>query len=423
MVAIKQREIEAADLFCGAGGTSHGLYKAADDLNLTVNLLAVNHWCVAIKSHTYNHKLANHLCESLDNVNPRKVVPSGHLDLLVASPECTNHSNAKGGKPKAEQSRASAWHVLRWGEALKIDNIVVENVVEFMDWGPLDDEGFPIPERKGETFNAWVAAIRSLGYDVEYNTLNAADYGDPTARRRFILMARRGGGKVTWPEKTHGPGQAAPYRTAREIIDWGHESKSIFTRKKPLAANTLRRIEAGLKKFGGAQAEPFLVMLRGGGCKGAGGADNPRCHSTEKPLPTVTGAHRGEMALVEPFIVNMKGKSNACDIDKPVPTQTTQPHLYLCEPFLTKYYGTGAAVPVDVPLDTVTTKERFGLVEPSAGPQGMDIHFRMLQPHELAASHSLDDMVFFGTKGDQVKQIGNSVPSEMARAICRASLN
>ena len=489
------KQIQAADLFCGAGGTSAGLYAAADDLGLSVNLLAINHWSVAIKSHTYNHKFANHLCESLDNVNPRKVIPNGRLHLMVASPECTHHSIARGGKPCSDQSRASAWHVLRWAEALRVDNIIIENVKEFTTWGPLGANGRPLKSRKGETYTAFLNALASLGYTVEDRVLNAADYGDATARQRLFIMAKKGTRRrIRWPDATHteaGAGDTNKWRAAREIIDWKLEGKSIFQRKKALRPNTLRRIAAGLEKFGGANAEPFLVMLRGGGCKGAGGArsvdrpcptiaangthiglaepfivayhngpdgerrthslDDPlptqdcsnrfglcepfvihtthhgqdasRCHDVKNPLPTVTGAQRGEMALVEPFLVNMKGRSNASDINRPTPTQCSKQHLCLCEPFLAKYYGNGKnASGIRAPLPTVTTKERFGLVEPVADEYGIDIRFRMLQPHELAAAHSMQDMTFFGTKGAVVKQIGNSVPKELARALCRSAL-
>jgi len=196
--------VHAADLFCGAGGTSAGLYAAADDLGLNVNLLAINHWKVAIQSHSYNHKLANHLCESLDNVNPREAVPGGRLNLMVASPECTHHSIARGGKPCSDQSRASAWHVLRWAEALRVDNIIIENVKEFRTWGPLGVNGRPLKSRKGETYAAFMNALVSLGYRVEDNVLNAADYGDATSRERLFIMAKRNRRRIKWRQCSDG---------------------------------------------------------------------------------------------------------------------------------------------------------------------------------------------------------------------------
>lgn len=197
------RAIHAADLFCGAGGTSFGLYMAADELGLDVDLLAINHWPVAIATHSKNHKFARHLCTGLDTVDPRKVVPSGRLDLLVASPECTHHSNARGGRPMSDQSRASAWHIVRWAEALRIENIIVENVREFMSWGPLGSNGRPLKSRTGETFQAWLNALRSLNYRVEHRILNAADYGDPTTRQRLFVLAKLNNRPVHWPQPSH----------------------------------------------------------------------------------------------------------------------------------------------------------------------------------------------------------------------------
>jgi DNA (cytosine-5)-methyltransferase 1 len=265
---VRQR-IRAADLFCGAGGTSTGLALAAQELGVDIDLLAINHWDVAIATHSANHPCARHLCERLDNVDPRKTVPGGRLHLLAASPECTHHSNARGGKPMSDQSRASAWHILwhilRWAEALYIDDILVENVREFESWGPLGVNGRPLERRRGETFLAFLNALESLGYKVEWRLLNAADYGDATTRERLFIQARRGNRRPTWPEGTHSrDGEITPFgekqkwRAAREIIDWSIPSESIFHRRKPLAESTLRRIEAGLRKFGGRAAEPFI---------------------------------------------------------------------------------------------------------------------------------------------------------------------
>lgn len=304
---------------------------------------------------------------------------------------------------------------------------------------------------------------------------------------------------MPWPEASHGPGRAHPFRTARQIIDWGLKGASIFNRKKPLCKNTLARLAAGLKKFGGVNAQPFLMMMNGttechinacvrsvdeplptvtcnphatlvepfvmkyhGNHKGRGdgaernnsvdeplptqdtsnrmclvepfiqhlthhGADAPRCHSVDEPLPTVTGAHRGEMALVEPYLVqtDQTGGNGACihGLDKPVPTVVSKQNLLLVEPLVLKYYKTGRCRPVDAPLDTVTTKARFMLVECKTGREvaEIDILTRMLQPHELGAAHSFPGHYkFTGNKEDQTKQIGNSVPVELAAAHARA---
>ena len=509
MRAEGTRMIRAADLFCGAGGTTTGLLHACNDLGFRLELTAVNHWPLAIQTHMANHPWARHLCTSLtaidlgetglfpsiDAVDPRKAVPGGKLDVLVASPECTHHSNARGGKPRSDQSRSTPWCILRWADALHPGVILIENVPEFRTWGPLGSKGKPLKSRRGDTYRAFLTALDSLGYRVEDRVLNAADYGDATTRKRLFIQAVRGRRAVTWPEPTHakaGAGGLEPWRPARDIIDWRLPGRSIFGRKRPLAANTLRRIATGIKKFWGPLAEPFLVMLygtndarsverplptvtAGGGHIGLaepflvryqGGPDSAqRVHSCDEPLPVQdtsnrygvceafllgqqscaaprgvdnpapTIATKGAISLVEPFITSFahthkEGPRNY-GVDRPLPTQTgtrTFGGGHLVEPFLTKFYGTGGAVPVGDPLGTVTTKERFALVEPGVveldGERyALDIRFRMLQPHELAAAMSFPDAyAFAGTKDQKVKQIGNAVAVRTARALCHRAL-
>ena len=156
--------IQAVDLFCGAGGTSTGLIQAADNLGYQVDLTAINHWTTAIATHSTNHPGTRHLCESLDNVEPRKLFPEGRINLLVASPECTHHSRARGGKPCSDQSRSGAWRIVEWANALYIDNILIENVPEFESWGPLGANGKPLKSKKEEAFQAFKIALKSLGY-------------------------------------------------------------------------------------------------------------------------------------------------------------------------------------------------------------------------------------------------------------------
>ena len=256
------KKIIAADLFCGAGGTSTGLVKACEESGVEVDLIAINHWDVAIATHSANHPEAKHLCTSIDSVDPRKVVPGGRLNLLVASPECTHHSNARGGRPMSDQSRASAWHIVRWAEALYIDNILIENVREFENWGPLGTNGRPLKSKRGETFRAFLTALESLNYSVDYRILNAADYGEATTRERLFVQARKRPKQIAWPDPTHSRdgeptffGKRDKWRPAKEVIDWSIASQSIFSRKKPLAPATMARIEAGLRKFGGQVAE------------------------------------------------------------------------------------------------------------------------------------------------------------------------
>ena len=437
-------KINVADLFCGAGGTSTGCILAARELGLDIALLAVNHWQIAVETHRRNHPWAEHLCADLGSVDPNRVVPGGCLRLLVASPECTHHSVARGGKPRNEQSRASAWHVLHWAERLRIENILIENVGEFQTWGPLGADGRPDKSRKGQTFRAFIAALESLGYTVEWRILNAADYGDATTRRRLFIQARRGQ-RPTWPNASH----QEKWRAAKEIIDWTLKGQSIFQRKRPLSANTMRRIEAGLRKFCG---EPFLTILRGTGTARtvskplpavtAGGQHLGLCQpfiiqtdqvggegayvrSVEKPL--YTAVTKQNMALIEPFIVQCchSGGDRTRSLEQPLPTIPAghRGELALIQPFLTKYYGSGKSVQsVDDPLATVTTKERFALVEPRAEGCRLDINFRMLQPHELAAAMGFDHYEFSGNKTEKVRQIGNAVPVNLAKALCKTIL-
>lgn len=504
------KPIQAADLFCGAGGTSTGLLEACRQLKLRLDLVAVNHWPLAIQTHMANHPWARHICASLmpieprgpvdlfeggvDAVDPRKAVPGGKLDLLIGSPECTHHSVARGGRPRSDQSRSTAWCILRWADALRPESVLIENVPEFRTWGPLDDHGRPIASERGRTFEAFLNALDGLGYSVDWKILCAADYGDATTRKRLFIQARRSRRRIDWPTPSHdrhGRDGLARWRAAREIIDWELTGQSIFRRGKPLAPRTLERIEAGLKKFCGKAAEPFLVMLRGplgqpdrfarsvdepaptitaGGThlglvqpflipqqskgsprhvgepvptictKGAIALvqpfvtalahtqDGPRNRSVDEPLPTVTGTRT--YGLVEPFVLPMEGvhRGNAArSVDEPLPTITaSRGGGHLVEPYLVKYYRTGTAQPVGEPLDTVTTKPRFGLVEPvvvqdeAGNAYALDIRFRMLQPHELAAAMGFpQDYQFHGTKDQVVKQIGNAVPTRTACALTK----
>ena len=477
----QQPVIRAADLFCGAGGTSKGLRLACERLEHRLDLTAINHWPTAIATHRANQPEARHICERLELVEPRRVIPGGRLDLLVASPECTHHSNARGGRPVSDQQRASAWTVLRWAEALYIRSILIENVPEFTTWGPVGANGRPLKHRTGETYDAFLRALRSLGYHVDARVLTAADYGDPTTRKRLFILADRHR-RPRWPDATHAPRPVAAsrglpaWRNAREIIDWSIPGQSIFSRRRPLAAATLRRIEAGLRKFGGTNAEPFIVILRNHST--ARGLDEPAptvttsgahlalCQpfllgqqsgatprSVNDPTPTIaTGGavslvepfifanrtnnapkHLDEpvptlctadhIALVEPFLCAIRYSNPPRNLDEPMPTLCTGNHMGLVEPFLVKFYGTGRAARLDTPLDAVTTRDRFGLVTVGGRQYRLDIRFRMLQPHELAQAQGFarDDQ-FVGNRTEQVRQIGNAVPVRTAQALCETTL-
>lgn len=412
------KTIKAADLFCGAGGSSTGLKRVADALGVALDLTAVNHWPIAVETHAANYPSARHICESLDGLDPRKVT-GGSLDLLWASPECVHHSSARGGKPMSDQSRSTAWCVTRWAEALRPSYVIVENVPEFLTWGPLGANGRPLQSRKGELFAAWVRTLQAAGYAVDWRVLNSADYGAATTRRRLFVVARldggaRGRGPVAWPMPSHAPvgttslfGALPEWRAAREIIDWTQTGQSIFTRKKPLAENTLRRIAAGALKFWGVDLTPFLFQLTHGG----------RSYSLDQPIPTITSAHRGEFGLVQPFLLGQQSGAEARSVSAPAPTVATKGAISLIEPFLVNFYGSGSGLipqAITRPLPTVTTKDRFGLVEPLA----LDIHFRMLRPHELSAAMGFPEGYHFaGNRTEAVKQIGNAVEVNQAAAL------
>ncbi len=331
-----------------------------------------------------------------------------------------------------------------------------------MEWGPLDDEDQPVQRLKGKTYLAFLEALRALDYTVEARVLNCADYGDPTTRERLFILARRGERRIHWPEPTHSRrtgrdllGDQRPgWRSAREIIDWSVPGESIFNRKRPLSPNTLKRIEAGLRKYSGlpfvlgqqscaaprsvseplptvaaagaiSLIEPFLVQYHGSSYEGG-----ERTSSLNAPLPTV--ATSNQFGLVAPFLVVLNGtredqlRGSVRSVDEPTPTLVGSPHVYLAQPFIVKYNGTGGAVSVDEPLDTVTGKDRFGLVVTlTDGRQALlDIRFRMLQPHELAAAMSFPaDYSFTGTREQSVKQIGNAVPCKTSEALCTALLS
>lgn len=320
--------MKAVDLFAGAGGCSTGLLQAATKRGERVELVAVNHWPISVETHTRNHPEARHFCASIETLDPKVAVPGGKLDLLIAAPECVFHSTARGGKPIDDQRRASAWHVLRWLEHLHVEEVLIENVPEFVKWGPLGKTNRPLKAKRGEIFRAFIAVIESLNYRVEWKVLNAADFGAATTRRRLFIRASRGGRRIAWPEPTHSRagsptlfGGRRKWRAAREIIDWSLPSQSIFTRKRPLQPATIRRILEGLRRFGGDQIQPFLVQLTHGG----------RTYSVDNPMPTVTSANRGEVGVVEPFVLSQGGGGVPRPVGEPMPTIVTDGAVGLVE--------------------------------------------------------------------------------------------
>lgn len=377
-----------ADLFCGGGGFSKGFALACADLGVTnIRLIAINHAQIAVDTHKANHPWAEHYCSRVDQLDVRKLVPGGRVKLLLASPECTNHANARGGRPINDQSRSTAWDVIKWAQELYVETILIENVREIMDWGPLGADGRPLKSKRGEIFAAWVEAISRCGYHVDHRILNAADFGAATTRKRFFLIARRANRKIVWPEPTHSKGAEKsgdlfrglkPWRGAWEIIDWNKKGVDLFEREKhglkPLRPNTIARIEAGARKFWGPVAEPFIIQLRGTSKEQVDGS----AHSVKDPLHTITGGgiHAG---LIQPFILGPRlFKHPYIDpVTDPLRSiRASTDNWQVVVPFVITPGGTdlGVGRKVKDPLPTVMTKERFAVVEPfivgTGGPQG-----------------------------------------------------
>jgi len=411
------RRYLVADLFCGAGGSSTGAMKAIRQIGGEMELVAVNHWPVAIETHQRNHPAARHYVADVTAANPTEVVPGGRLDLLMASPECTFHSNARGGKPIHDQGRMDPWALQRWVTRLDVACILVENVPEFRKWGPLctlaaghqgahsvvrpsstpELCGRPDPAHKGQYFEAWIRSFWELGYTVDWRLLNAANFGDVTTRTRFFMQARKDGVPIRWPEPSHSRSGAKNmldhrprWRAAREIIDWLNPGRSLLDdpkyRKRPLSEKTRRRIARGLERFGGPLAPLYIALLGLSGSDSSPSSDGAKpepfisCdrnhvapRSIELPVPTITTLTGGGISVVFPeaFIIGQGSNAAPRSAEDPIPTVVAIARIAAVEPFITKYYKTAmGAKPVEEPLDTVTTKDRFGLANPLVVPYG-----------------------------------------------------
>lgn len=369
----RRKTFLVADLFCGAGGSSTGAQRAIEAAGHRMILTAVNHWPVAVATHQQMHPTARHYCQDIATLRPADAVPEGRLDLLMASPTCTHHSRARGGKPTSDQQRMDPWHVVTWLTELRVKVLLVENVSEFMEWGPVSAQtGRPVKSRKGQYFLSWVEAIKGLGFEVDYRVLNAADYGDATTRKRFFLIARSDGRPIRWPNPTHTKAgsqvrglfeELKTWRSAREVIDWDHKGKSIFERERPLAEKTWRRILAGAEKFG--WPEPFIAVLR----------RNSTAKSVDEPVSTITasGAHHALVTTEPvPFVVGQHFEVAPQSIDAPVPTITTIPRIRVAEPVLEPFVlsqgAGGAPREAGEPMPTIPTKGAHQLIDPVLVP-------------------------------------------------------
>lgn len=466
------------DLFAGGGGASLGAEQA---LGYGPDV-AINHCPIATAVHAANHRSTHHRCESVYASDPREVCRGRHVGALWASPDCTDHANAKGSKPRDSGRRALAGVVYDWALAVRPDVIFCENVDEFIGWGPLDENNQRDPLRKGEYFSAWWDSIISLGYVGEMRMLRACDFGAPTTRNRRYIVFRCDGRPVEWPGPTHGPG-LLPYRTAADCIDFTIPCPSIFlTReqvraqglrcKRPLEPATMARIGRGVWEQVINSETPFVVedaarlLIQTGYGERLG--QQPRTLDIHAPMGTVvacgvkqavvaaflakhysdrpTGGWQGASSLHAPIgtvttrdhhalvtssLLVLRNNADGRSIADPLPTIAAEGnHLGEVRAFLIKYYGTGISSSLREPLDTVTSRDRFGLVMVNGQPHVVaDLGMRMLVPRELFRGQGIPDTYIIDilidgkpiTKEAQTRLAGNSVCPDMAAAMFRAN--
>jgi DNA (cytosine-5)-methyltransferase 1 len=465
------------DNFAGGGGASTGIEMAT---GISVDI-AINHDPETIRMHKMNHPSTKHYCESVWDVDPATVCNGNPVGLAWFSPDCKHFSKAKGGKPKDKNIRGLAWVALRWAGKVRPRVIMLENVEEFKTWGPLNRSHRPIKDKQGVTFRKFVSQLEALGYHVEHRELVAADYGAPTMRKRFFLIARCDGKPITWPEPTHGPadsvmvkaGLLKPYLGAYTQLDFTLPCPSIFDTAeeikekygiravRPLAPKTMERIARGLKKFVIDNAEPFIVQVNHSGAK------SDYCNSMNEPLRVVTAKHgfgvvspvliqyhsetsekdvRGQTiedpimtvdssnryGLVTSFLSKFYKTGIGQDCREPLHTVTTSAgHFGEVRAFLIKYYGQGTGQDIKEPLDTITAQDRFGLVTiEGVDYQIVDIGLRMLEPKELYGCQGFPedyiiDRDYTGKeypRSEQVKRCGNAVCPPIPAVLVKTNL-
>lgn len=402
------------DNFAGGGGASTGIEIA---IGRSVDI-AINHDPSAIAMHRANHPATKHYQEDVWKVNPVEACAGRPVALAWFSPDCKHHSKAKGGKPVSKKIRGLAWVAVKWAKQVHPRVIMLENVEEFQDWGRLDANNRPDPRYKGETFQRFVRQLESLGYHVEHRLLRACDFGAPTIRKRFFLIARCDGKPIVWPEPTHAApdsaevatGMKKPWVPVADVLDFSLPCPSIFATSeeimeqygiravRPLSENTMKRIARGLMKFVVNNPKPFIVQVNhsGDGFRGQdidepldtitathgtciiepalapcmiqvgyGEADGqkPRVLDMDKPLGTIV-AQGNKFGVVSAFISKFYGGSNtASNINKPLPTVTAIDHNAVCAAYVTQFNNNCDGQPVDTPLNTMTARSNhFGEV-------------------------------------------------------------
>lgn len=422
------------DCFAGGGGASVGIEMA---LGRPVDI-AINHDPQAIRMHKVNHPDTLHLTEDIFKVDLQRYVKGRHVALMWASPDCTSHSKAKGGQPRKSGLRILPWAVYKHAKEILPDVIIMENVEEIQQWGPLDENGHPIKERLGEDYKKFISAMKGLGYIFDSRELVAADYGAPTTRKRWYAIFRRDGKDIVWPEQTHLKDSEPKWKQCGEYIDWSDLGKSIFDRPKPLADATQKRIANGIRKYI-LESEPYVVRDKRAAAfiiqyHGEQKAGDARGQLLSEPIKTIDTSNR--YGLVTAFITKFYKSGIGQGCDEPLHTITTSPgHFGLVSAFLIKYYGSGGSCQtIDRPLDTITTKDRFGLVNVILDIDGeqyiiKDIFLRMLKPEELKRMQGFPDDYIIDRDIDwkpypikeQVARIGNSVVPVMAETLVRAN--
>ncbi|MCK7615199.1 DNA cytosine methyltransferase [Roseibium sediminicola] len=391
------------DCFAGGGGASTGIFQA---LGRHPDI-AVNHDAEALAMHRANHPDTLHVSKNIYQVDPMDLCHNRPVGLLWASPDCKHFSKAKGGRPVKRNIRDLAWTVVTWAKRARPRVIILENVEEFLTWGPVVPDGAggykPCKDRAGETFKAWVRDLKRHGYKVEWRELRACDYGAPTIRKRLFVIARRDGKPIVWPEPTHGApddpavvaGKKKPWRTAAEIIDWSLPCPSIFDTsaeifekfgvraKRPLAEATLKRIARGVVRYVLEAQKPFLVVCNHGGDWFRGqGLDEPMPTLTASrdafglvapvvsyaqqgggnrpanaPLHTLTASAKDQNCLLVPSLVGCGGRAGQSAPrggDMPVGTQTAKADGCLVSAFLAKHNTGATGAPLDGPAPTIT---------------------------------------------------------------------
>lgn len=358
------------DNFAGGGGASTGIELAAG----RPVTIAINHDPDAILLHKTNHPYTEHYQENVWSVDPRAVCGGRKVGLAWFSPDCKHFSKAKGAALVDRKIRGLAWIVLKWAALVRPRVIMLENVEEFQTWGPVR-KGKPVKKKAGQTFQKWKSQLAGLGYQIEHRELVMADYGAPTTRKRFCLIARCDGKPIVWPERTHAPraseevkcGTLKPWRSAAEVIDWSIPAYSIFDSKqeikrkygvnavRPLADNTMRRVIRGVDKFTIRSGRPFLVPIGYGERKGQA----PRVHDLDDPLPTVVSTAKQSLCASVLCQVNHAGGDRSQNVQDTMPTITAKHGYGVSESVLAPITltNTGASVggSAGEPVDTVRT--------------------------------------------------------------------